>query len=187
MIRDARPEDAKMVAPLLFTIWKDMELPLLQKESEEKILETLVVAISVPDYRYGFNHLHVYDDNGIIAGVVSGYPGAKEPFIDQIWPELAKTHKLIDQSAVFKEKETFSGEWYLDSIVTSPDYRGKGIGTALLNELPRFAKADGEHIIGLNCDKENKAAKRLYERLGFQTTGEILLSGHRYEHMQKSV
>ncbi|WP_088810549.1 MULTISPECIES: GNAT family N-acetyltransferase [Listeria] len=187
MIRNAKPGDAKKVAPLLFTIWQDMELPLLQKEKEAKIIETLEEAICVPDYRYGFNHLHVYDDNGVIAGVVAGYPSEKEPFIDHVWSELAKKHGLMDQSAVFKEKETFSGEWYLDSIVTREDYRGKGIGTALLNELPHFAKADGERKIGLNCDKANPAAKRLYERLGFHTTGEIMLSGHEYEHMQKEL
>ncbi len=187
MIRRAKKGDAKMVAPLLFTIWQDMELPLLQKEKEEKIIETLEEAICVPDYRYGFNHLYVYEDNGVIGGALAGYPGEKEPFIDDAWSALAKKHDLIDQSAVFKEKETFSGEWYLDSIVTKQDYRGKGIGTALLNELPRFARADGKRKIGLNCDKANPAAKRLYERLGFQTVGEIILSGHKYEHMQKEV
>ncbi|EUJ30558.1 putative acetyltransferase [Listeria floridensis FSL S10-1187] len=187
MIRQAKPEDAAQVAPLLFTIWKDMELPIVEAENEETILKALRDAITVRDYRYGYNHLHVYESEGVIAGVVAGYPGEKEGSIDKAWRGIAEQNGLIFLDPVFTETETFPGEWYLDSIVTDERFRGKGIGTALLNALPDIAKREGEAVIGLSCDKANLKAKQLYERLGFRATSEVTLSGHLYDHMQKNI
>ncbi|RJZ10444.1 Spermine/spermidine acetyltransferase [Listeria monocytogenes] len=116
---------------------------------------------------------------------MAGYPGKIEPKIDRAWNEIAKKHGIRYEEPIFADKETFPGEWYLDSIVTNEKYRGHGVGTALLAKLTEIAAEDGEKVVGLNCDKGNPHAKRLYERLGFHVTGEIILSGHEYEHMQK--
>ncbi|WP_167629512.1 GNAT family N-acetyltransferase [Listeria valentina] len=187
MIRKATPADAEQIAPLLFTIWKDMELPILEADSEQAILAALQDGITVEGYRYGYNRMHVFEENGEIAGVVAGYPGEAEPVIDEPWQVIAKRHKLNYTFPVFTEKETFPGEWYLDSIVTDPRFRGKGIGTQLLEALPEIARAEGERLIGLSCDKANPKAKKLYQRQGFAATSEIILSGHLYDHMQKRI
>lgn len=162
-----------------------MELPILEVEMEEAITNALIEAIQTEDYRYSYRHLHVYEKEGDIAGVLAGYPGKIEPEIDRAWNEIAKKHGIRYEEPIFADKETFPGEWYLDSIVTNEKYRGHGVGTALLAKLTEIAAEDGEKVVGLNCDKGNPHAKRLYERLGFHVTGEITLSGHEYEHMQK--
>ncbi|MEN2666290.1 GNAT family N-acetyltransferase [Listeria aquatica] len=187
MIRKATPTDAEQIAPLLLTIWKDMELPIFEADSEDAILATLQEGIAVPDYRYGYNRMHVFEEKGEIAGVVAGYPGEDEPIIDEPWQALAKRNKLNYTFPVFTEKETFPGEWYLDSIVTDSRFRGKGIGTQLLEALPEIARSEGEKLIGLSCDKANPKAKKLYQRQGFVATSEIVLSGHLYDHMQKRI
>nr|WP_130755420.1 GNAT family N-acetyltransferase [Listeria monocytogenes] len=185
MIRHAKKSDAPKIAPLLLVIWKDMELPILEVETEEAITNALIEATQTEDYRYSYRHLHVYEKDGDIAGVLAGYPGKIEPKIDRAWNEIAKKHGIRYEEPIFADKETFPGEWYLDSIVTNEKYRGHGVGTALLAKLTEIAAEDGEKVVGLNCDKGNPHAKRLYERLGFHVTGEIILSGHEYEHMQK--
>ncbi|HEL6832688.1 GNAT family N-acetyltransferase [Listeria monocytogenes] len=185
MIRQAKKSDAPKIAPLLLVIWKDMELPILEVETEEAIINALIEAIQTEDYRYSYRHLHVYEKDGDIAGVLAGYPGEIEPEIDRAWNAIAKKHGITYDEPIFVDKETFPGEWYLDSIVTNEKYRGHGVGTALLAKLTEIAAADGEKVVGLNCDKGNPHAKRLYERLGFHVTGETTLSGHEYEHMQK--
>ncbi|MBC1656432.1 GNAT family N-acetyltransferase [Listeria welshimeri] len=185
MIRQAKKSDAPKIAPLLLVIWKDMELPILEVETEEAIINALVEAIQTEDYRYSYRHLHVFEKDGDIAGVLAGYPGKIEPDIDHAWNAIAKKHGITYDAPIFVDKETFPGEWYLDSIVTNEKYRGHGVGTALLAKLTEIAAKDGEKVVGLNCDKGNPHAKRLYERLGFHVTGEITLSGHNYEHMQK--
>ncbi|HHQ0310228.1 TPA: GNAT family N-acetyltransferase [Listeria innocua] len=185
MIRQAKKSDAPKIAPLLLVIWKDMELPILEVEAEEAITNALIEAIQTEDYRYSYRHLHVFEKDGDIAGVLAGYPGKMEPEIDHAWNEIAKKHGITYDAPIFVDKETFPGEWYLDSIVTNEKFRGHGVGTALLAKLTEIAANEGEKVVGLNCDKGNPHAKRLYERLGFHVTGEIKLSGHDYEHMQK--
>ncbi|MBC2262678.1 GNAT family N-acetyltransferase [Listeria sp. FSL L7-0091] len=185
MIRQAKKSDAPKIAPLLLVIWKDMELPILEVETEDAISNALIEAIQTDDYRYSYRHLHVFEKDGDIAGVLAGYPGKMEPEIDHAWNQIAKKHGITYDAPIFVDKETFPGEWYLDSIVTNEKYRGHGVGTALLAKLTEIAANDGEKVVGLNCDKGNPHAKRLYERLGFHVTGEIKLSGHEYEHMQK--
>ncbi|EAD5843019.1 GNAT family N-acetyltransferase [Listeria innocua] len=185
MIRQAKKSDAPKIAPLLLVIWKDMELPILEVEAEEAITNALIEAIQTEDYRYSYRHLHVFEKDGDIAGVLAGYPGKMEPEIDHAWNEIAKKHGITYDAPIFVDKETFPGERYLDSIVTNEKYRGHGVGTALLAKLTEIAANEGEKVVGLNCDKGNPHAKRLYERLGFHVTGEIKLSGHDYEHMQK--
>ena len=51
------------------------------------------------------------------------------------------------------------------------EYRGHGIGTALLKSLLDAIHADGCARVSLSVQKENRAAK-LYEKLGFRTVRE---------------
>ena len=51
-----------------------------------------------------------------------------------------------------------------------PEFRGRGIGTALVTEL--FAEADASgRSVSIHVERNNPA-RRLYERLGFQDVGE---------------
>ena len=52
------------------------------------------------------------------------------------------------------------------SIAVLPDYRGRGLGTRLLNALFSLAR-EHYNAISLSVTKENPA-KRLYDRLGFR-------------------
>ena len=87
----------------------------------------------------------------------------------------------------FTDAESYPDEWYLDTIAVAPAWRGRSIGAALLDALPAQARAAGKNRIGLNVDEANPGARRLYRRLGYQTVGTRQLSGHRYEHMQKTL
>lgn len=52
-----------------------------------------------------------------------------------------------------------------------PDWRGKGLGTALLAGVQRLAERDGVGV-ALSVLHENGRAQALYRRLGFQPVGE---------------
>ena len=62
-------------------------------------------------------------------------------------------------------------EFRLADIALLPDYRRAGIGTALVKELIEEAGRLGKPL-RLQVEKSNPQALRLYERLGFATTGE---------------
>lgn len=55
---------------------------------------------------------------------------------------------------------------YLHHFCIHPDFRSIGLGTLLGEESLKFIKKWGEQV-KLEVYKENKAAKRLYEKLGF--------------------
>ncbi len=52
-----------------------------------------------------------------------------------------------------------------------PDSRGMGIGTALLEALLRGLQERGAERVSLSVDPRNEAAKKLYQRFGFETVG----------------
>jgi ribosomal protein S18 acetylase RimI-like enzyme len=62
-------------------------------------------------------------------------------------------------------------EFRLADIALLPEYRRAGIGTALVKELMGEAGRRGVPL-RLQVEKSNAEARRLYERLGFATTGE---------------
>ncbi|MFV0560572.1 MAG: GNAT family N-acetyltransferase [Enterococcus sp.] len=188
MIRKATREDAVQIAPLILVILEDMELPILKQISEKELRKLLIEGICHNEYRYSYQHIHVCERDGKIAGFAAGYPGSQEAKIDAPLQQiLQKNGYEFKALRFFEECETSSGEWYLDSIVTKEEYRGCGVGTELLEALDQIATDCGEKVIGLNCDEGNPHAQRLYERIGFKVVGERMISQHRYVHMQKNI
>ena len=57
------------------------------------------------------------------------------------------------------------------SIALFPQYRGQGIGTALMSRIIEELTAAGYTRISLSVDKDNPA-RHLYERLGFKIIGD---------------
>jgi RimJ/RimL family protein N-acetyltransferase len=56
-------------------------------------------------------------------------------------------------------------------MLVAAGWRGRGVGTALLAEAVRRARAAGAHKIALQVWPHNAAALALYERFGFQREG----------------
>jgi len=187
MIRGAKKEDANKIIDLLMVIFRDMELPFLQTYGEEKTREILLVAMDEQDYRYNYHRGIVCELGGEIAGVAFGYPSNEEPLIDEAFTSILPEHSINQEDTLFKESETLPEEWYLDSISVDKGYQGKGVGTELLKALPHFAKVAHQKKIGLNVDYSNPKAKKLYEKIGYEEVEDILISGHKYKHMQKDV
>lgn len=67
-----------------------------------------------------------------------------------------------------------AGEGYasIQTIFIEPEYRGRGIGTAILNALEKELKAQGFKVIILNVFTHNSRAYHLYKKLGYY---EVLL------------
>jgi ribosomal protein S18 acetylase RimI-like enzyme len=56
-------------------------------------------------------------------------------------------------------------------LIVAQDMRGQGIGTGLLREVCRRAKARGVSELHINTEPDNEAGRRLYARLGAQVVG----------------
>lgn len=63
------------------------------------------------------------------------------------------------------------GEVYIDNIAVFYNYRGFGIGTALLKHLINVSKDENCDFLTLEVRVSNKPARKLYEKLGFKEVG----------------
>jgi ribosomal-protein-alanine acetyltransferase len=62
-------------------------------------------------------------------------------------------------------------DWELENIVVSNDTRRNGLGTLLLNHLISKARESQAASIFLEVRESNRAARALYEKLGFENKG----------------
>lgn len=185
MIRQARPEDAAEVVPILKQILDDMEIPIFQVISEDKFVELVEKAFVLPDYRYSYQNILVEEVDGKIVSMMAGYPAEFEENID------APLFKLIDEEGIdisqfdhIADTESWPGEWYIDSLAVHPLMHGKGYGKHMLEFLPDFVRAKGEKILSLNVDVNNESAQKLYDKMGYKKVGELYIGSHLYNHMQ---
>ena len=73
--------------------------------------------------------------------------------------------------AGFLVAQHIAPEWELENIVVAPELRKKGIGARLLNELLAQASETNSLSVFLEVRESNFAARKLYDKAGFQPTG----------------
>lgn len=66
------------------------------------------------------------------------------------------------------------------SVHVRPDRRGKGIGTAMIEELIRIARAQNRHAMIGGISADNEGSIRLHQRLGFYETGYLKEVGYKF-------
>jgi ribosomal protein S18 acetylase RimI-like enzyme len=64
---------------------------------------------------------------------------------------------------------------WIEDVVVRKDLRGAGVGTALMADIARWARANGLARLQLLADRRNRLALSFYDRLAFQTTNMICL------------
>ncbi|WP_062512826.1 GNAT family N-acetyltransferase [Halobacillus sp. KGW1] len=97
---------------------------------------------------------------------------------DRLDNDLSRTFGLFSDGklsgVVTLVKETHPKYLHKANIVAmyvTPSIRGSGGGEMLMNEVMQFAKAIRIELLHLSVVTENKAAKRLYAKVGFKTYG----------------
>ncbi len=187
IIREATPDDAGQIAPLINLIYDEMQLDELEDVPEGDLLKVIRAAYRTPTYLSGAATTVVAEINHQIIGVAFGYPDKNEDTVDAVLTKISRRVKSFQTQPLTPDPEAFKNEWYLDSIAVDPNYQGHGIGSQLLRALPRFVKNTGMATIGLNVDFTNPSAKRLYQGHAFETVGTMMIGDHRYYHMQRNL
>jgi [ribosomal protein S18]-alanine N-acetyltransferase len=94
--------------------------------------------------------------------------------------ELAKTSSICLGAVDVDEDEVlvayliisrYADAWHVMNVAVHDDYRGQGVATQLLNQLFELTAGDPRRGYTLEVRVSNKAAIRLYERLGFVGRG----------------
>lgn len=70
-------------------------------------------------------------------------------------------------------KEGNEDEFHIGTLATLPESRGLGVGSELIKYAEEQGSRQGFTKCSLTVKKENHLAVKLYERLGYQITGEI--------------
>jgi len=66
------------------------------------------------------------------------------------------------------DRKPARGELLMDGIAVRGDFRGKGVGSKLLDEIARYASENNYNRIRLDVIDTNPRARKLYERRGFK-------------------
>lgn len=67
------------------------------------------------------------------------------------------------------------------------EHRGKGVGTALVRAAEEHARDRGHGAVGLGVGLDNPDAVRLYERLGYVSTGVVSTTTYSYRDTEGKI
>jgi GNAT superfamily N-acetyltransferase len=82
-----------------------------------------------------------------------------------LMPEARRCEKVIGFALYYIRYSTWKGQrMYLEDILVTESWRGKGVGTALMDALIGAAKAEGLHGISWQVLEWNEPAIKFYER-----------------------
>ncbi len=121
-----------------------------------------------------------WTDLAALAGVERELFGSEAWTEATWWSELAQRPRreyVVAEVATDDGGTDFAGYAGLDvagdvadvmTVATLPAHRGRGLGRVLLDDLVRRATARGVEALLLEVRADNEAARRLYDRAGFE-------------------
>ncbi len=139
------------------------------------------------DTQYSFRNARIArSESGEPMGVCISYDGAdlkrlRVPFFHEANETLG--WNMTDEEIDSLPGETEPGEFYLDTLMTLPSYRGCGVARALIMDAAERSRQIGKPL-GLLCDLDNSRARRLYDGVGFREVGLRPFAGHEMAHLQ---
>ena len=100
-------------------------------------------------------------------------PWSEQSIASELDNVLALWYVALDDDRVvgYIGSQTVCGETDVMNIAVHPDYRRRGIGQILIEELIREVKNLGSISLTLEVRDSNIAAVSLYEKLGFSQVG----------------
>jgi ribosomal protein S18 acetylase RimI-like enzyme len=104
---------------------------------------------------------------------------------EPLWRYAAQNHRqqigrlpyvaiaeIEGQPAGYVSCDILYAQGHIVRLVVHPQWQRRGLGTWLLTEALRFFARRDVMLVHLNTQADNVASRRLYERMGFQQTGE---------------
>lgn len=122
---------------------------------------------------------HEWDSSyeALVARIVAGYLDSHDPDREAAWVAELYGERVGAVFCVRADDETAK----LRLLHVEPGARGAGVGTVLVDECVRFARAAGYRAIELWTVSVLAPARRIYQRAGFELVGEDTAErfGHR--------
>ena len=150
-----------------------------------------------PHHDLSYENAVFAERSGRIAGMASGYTAQQhEQSTDEPLRRAAglRMARMAVLSVFWRGMKRFiktvpNGDYYLLSVAVDGQYRGLGIGSALLDHYEEIGRAAGCARIVLDVAEKNAGARQLYERrgMGVEATSPsvLLIPGTRAKRMVK--
>lgn len=201
MLRPARPDidDAVIFAALTEAAAAGLFSRLLGNAAPR----VLAAVFREPGHNLSYDRTIVGELDGEIAGMASHHSApdyrAGARLAVRLMTRSAGWRAFRMAIAVLPVRRTLAfmdkiadGDHYLQMVAVRPDYRGKGVGTALINAVTEHAAASGARRLVLDVETENAGAQALYGRLGFVVTetsrrASRLMGGVRVNRMARAL
>lgn len=177
VIRDAKPEDAELIARCVMAG--------LGMDDSIEPADCLINICRDESTLYSWRNTRICEIDGVPAGAMVAYAGDQYKDMRLRTFERVKSCGGPDLSG--NPLETGPGEYYLDTLGALPQFRGSGIGRILLEDAISRAKDAGYRDITLIADPMHPRLIAYYESIGFRTFGEEeTFFGSSFIHMRLS-
>ncbi len=185
LIRNSKPSDYQLVAPLILAAMDDLGGLLVNSENNNDALLLFEYLFQEKLNQYSYQFTLVYDEDGKVKGSVTGYDGAfLENYRNNVLNYIEQKYNVTNLNL---DNESNPNEFYIDTLSVNPNFQGSGIGMKLIEAITEKAKNENHKKIGLLVAEKNPNAKKLYLRLGFKLIGSKNLGGFLYDHLQKNI
>ena len=176
-IREAKPEDAVQIAPLIYRTDQatfDFEYGAKKKS----ILDYISYSFRQKNSFFSFQKTRVVEDKyDRIAGLVVAfdYDFSARAILQEYrtylgWAGVFKTIGFLRREAVVNKYWILPDKdsLYIAFYSIAPRWQGTGLSRYLFSEALNMAKNQGYKKVELDVDMSNEKAKNLYARMGFQ-------------------
>lgn len=176
--RLTKNDDFTKVAELIYTTDKSL-FPYIFGD-KKRAIPVIKRLMELGNNTFSFNNTICYIEDNEIKGILVGY---NPRFIDEdkeiadykkvfsFWELLQIYFKHINLKPLFNYKSYYG--LYIQNVCVDKNFRGKGIGSKLIERYLEFAKRYNYTSVLLDVSMYNKKAKKLYEQKGFNVIEEI--------------
>lgn len=179
--RKAGAEDAPFIAKAVLAAVNAGDFDSAQDEERKNTLEVLNRIVCLEDTLYSFKNVLIAEAEGERAGCIIAYDGARYKAMKENTFKLLNEGLGLDFSGM--DEEAGRGEYYLDSLAVSPEFRKRGIGTLLIMQALEAGEALGFSKASLLVLASDEGLRSLYASCGFIVEGKRLCFGKEYVRM----
>lgn len=189
-IREGKIEDAEFLARVVTeALGPELCVELAGGEARLPLVNELFARLAAdPVSQYSYtNALVAIDGEGSRAGAIIVYDGARLHRLRRAFARAANEilgWDVTEEDSEDWDDEASPDEIYIDSLYVVPEFRKRGVATALLNAVKK--KFSGEpKPLGLLVEPENRRALQTYLHWSFRQVGISNFFKTPMIHMQK--
>lgn len=181
MVRELTLKDDLYKAAELIYKTDDFIFPFIFGK-QNKAIPIIKKLIALENNDFSYQRIYCMDDMGI-QGILIGYDPVEidsrkenRDFLKSF--SLGSMVRLIKKSYIIEpvlDKKDIKG-LYIQNICVDERFRGKGIGSSLIDYFFQYAQSKNYNCVFLDVGIKNETAKRLYEKKGFHVISKKMIT-----------